>query len=363
MPYDAPDATDDLAECRRLLGDGSRSFHAASRILPREVAQAATALYAFCRLADDRVDVDRQGGALADLDRRLCAIYAGAPLAFAGDRAFAAVVQRYRIPEAWPRALLEGFAWDAQGRQYEDLGPLRAYAARVAGSVGAMMARLMGVHSRAALARACELGVAMQLTNIARDVGDDARLGRLYLPRAWMREAGIDPDGWLARPAYSPALGSVVRRVLEEARRHYAGAHAGITSLPPACRPGIRAAALLYAEIGRAVEQRGFDSFSARAHVGAARKLQLVSRATLGMALGSALGSAFGNPGSGIEAARGGPPPEIDFLLDAPGALAGTGERLERPPAVHAVLELFDRLERRDRGAARAVDTGMGARA
>ena len=210
MPYDAPEnaaaRAADLAECRRLLGDGSRSFHAASRILPREVAQAATALYAFCRLADDRVDVDRQGGALADLDQRLCAIYAGAPLAFAGDRAFAAVVLRYRVPEAWPRALLEGFAWDAQGRQYEDLGALRAYAARVAGSVGAMMARLMGVHSRAALARACELGVAMQLTNIARDVGDDARLGRLYLPRAWMREAGIDPDGWLARPAYSLSL-------------------------------------------------------------------------------------------------------------------------------------------------------------
>ncbi len=104
------------------------------------------------------------------------------------------------MPRELPEALLEGFEWDLVGRRYETLEELQAYAARVAGSVGAMMAVLMGARSAAVLARACDLGVAMQLTNIARDVGEDARQGRLYLPLAWLREAGIDPER-LARSA------------------------------------------------------------------------------------------------------------------------------------------------------------------
>jgi len=347
----APDqersADQDLVACQRLLVDGSRSFLAASRILPRQVARAACALYAFCRLADDSVDGASEGhgaalegsgaraGALADLHERLDRIYAGAPRAEAADRAFAAVVSRYRIPRAWPGALLEGFEWDAGGRQYEDLSQVRAYAARVAGSVGAMMARVMGVQSRAALARACELGIAMQLTNIARDVGEDARLGRLYLPRAWMREAGIDPDAWLARPAFTPALGAVVARLLEEARQRYQGGTAGIAHLPLGCRPGIQAAARLYADIGRTVQVRGFDSVSTRAVVRPARKLQLLALATLASLASSSEG-------------HGAPPHEIDFLVEA------SGLPLHAPaPAANSidtVLAIFERLERMDRG-------------
>ena len=97
-----------------------------------------------------------------------------------------------------PDALFEGLQWDCEGRRYEDLEALHAYAARVAGAVGVMMALLMGVRDADALARACDLGVAMQLTNIARDVGEDARAGRLYLPLDWLREAGLDPAAFLA---------------------------------------------------------------------------------------------------------------------------------------------------------------------
>ena len=100
-----------------------------------------------------------------------------------------------RIPRALPEALLEGFAWDAAGRRYETLDEVEHYAARVAGCVGAMMTLVMGRRDPAILARACDLGVAMQLTNICRDVGEDARAGRLYLPLAWLRDNGIDPDG------------------------------------------------------------------------------------------------------------------------------------------------------------------------
>src|SRR6185295_5987263 len=97
--------------------------------------------------------------------------------------------------------------------------------------------------------RACDLGVAMQLTNIARDVGEDARNNRLYLPRAWLTEAGIDADAWLAGPAFSTELGNVVSRVLGVADGLYARAGAGVDQLPVSCRPGIRAALGLYREI------------------------------------------------------------------------------------------------------------------
>ena len=143
--------------------------------------EPACALYAFCRVADDAVDhsadADGRAGRPARAARTRSTPARRWPLA--ADRAFAEVVARFGIPRALPEALLEGFAWDVERRRYADLAALEAYAARVAGTVGAMMAMLMGVAIAAtALARACDLGVAMQLSNIARDVGEDARPGR-----------------------------------------------------------------------------------------------------------------------------------------------------------------------------------------
>jgi phytoene synthase len=119
----------------------------------------------------------------------------------------------------------------------------------------------------------------MQLTNIARDVGEDARNGRLYLPRAWMREEGLDPDAFLARPDFTPALGRVVRRLLATADALYRRADDGIGRLPPRCQPAIRAARLLYADIGRVIAEHDHDSVSSRAFTSAARKAWLVTRA------------------------------------------------------------------------------------
>jgi phytoene synthase len=272
----------DLDACRAMLAGGSRSFRVASLLLPARIARPAAALYAFCRVADDLIDRDDGGAdAVHALERRLDAICAGRPGPWPADRAFAAVVERHGIPRALPAALLEGLAWDAAGRGYATLGALECYAARVAGSVGAMMALLMGAASPAAIARAADLGVAMQLTNIARDVGEDARNGRLYLPRDWLLEAGISPDVWLAAPRFTPALASVVARLLGAADLHYRRAEAGIALLPVDCRPGIAAARLIYAEIGRVLERQGHDSMSARTVVGGGRKIALLLRAPL----------------------------------------------------------------------------------
>jgi phytoene synthase len=270
----------DLAQCREMIRTGSRSFFAASLLLPDPMRSGAYALYAFCRCSDDCVDVDGGGsGAIAGLARRLDAVYRGAPENNPVDRALTDAVERFVIPRTPFDALLEGLAWDAEGRRYQSFSDVCAYAARVAGAVGAMMAALMGARVPELVARACDLGIAMQLTNIARDVGDDARLGRLYLPISWMREAGLDPQAWLEAPRYSPQLGAVVARLLAEADTLYARADLGIAALPRAYRPAIRAARLLYADIGAEVKRRGFDSISARAVVSSARKLALVARA------------------------------------------------------------------------------------
>jgi phytoene synthase len=268
--------TIDLAACEELMRGGSKSFFAASSLLPERVRIPSIALYAFCRVADDAVDSAPEEGVVAQLRARLDAIYAGEPGDIIEDRAMAMVVHRYGLSRTLPEALIEGFSWDAEGRIYETLEDLHHYCARVAGSVGAMMAMVMGVRDPHALARACELGNAMQLTNIARDVGEDARNGRLYLPRAWMREEGLNPDAWLRAPVFNESLARVVSRLLAEADRLYQRGSTGISALPRDCRGAILAAATIYAEIGSEIAGNAMDSVNQRAMVGSARKLTLL---------------------------------------------------------------------------------------
>jgi phytoene synthase len=347
MPRHEPETVRaDMAACHAMLSGGSKSFAAAARLLPRRVAEPATALYAFCRVADDLIDEGGGPAALAALRGRLDAIHAGEPFAHPADRAFARVVARFAIPRALPEALLEGLAWDAEGRQCPDYAALEAYAARVAAAVGAIMTLLMGVRRADVIARACDLGVAMQLTNIARDVGEDARNGRLYLPHDWLRAEGIVPADFLAAPAFTPALGRVVARLLETADRLYVRSEAGIAALPRDCRSGIAAARFVYAEIGREVERRGLDSVGSRAVVPAYRKLRLMARSLRLLKLRQADHAA--------------PPlPETRFLVDAVEAIPGHGDTAMAAPRFRDRLlwavELYDRLDRVDRGAFAAV--------
>ncbi len=271
----------DYEACQELMRGGSKTFFAASRLLPSRVRGPAIALYAFCRVADDAIDFsDDRVTALAALNERLRRVYANDPMAYEPDRALAAVVREFDLPLELVAALLEGFEWDAEGRRYETIEDLQAYGARVAGSVGAMMAVVMRTRGEQALARACDLGVAMQLTNIARDVGEDARYGRLYLPLAWMREAGLDPGEWLQSPVFDSRIASVVGRLITAADELYERSEHGIGQLPRDCRPAIRAARLVYAEIGRELEKAGWDSINHRAVVSAKRKLALLARAS-----------------------------------------------------------------------------------
>lgn len=299
----AADALTDLAVCQRMLKEGSKSFSAAALLLPQWMRAPVAGLYAFCRMADDIIDEGGTQEGLATLHQRLDRIYVQTPIDHPVDRAFSHVVRDYRIPRPVPDLLLEGFAWDLDGRAYATLSDTIAYGIRVASTVGVMMTLIMGPRDRTTLARAADLGVAMQLTNIARDVGEDARNGRVYLPADWLRAAGVSPDQLDRDPRFDPALGGVVQRLLAEADRLYARSRTGIGRLPYRCRLAIRAASLIYRDIGRVIEGKGHDSVTSRAYTSTARKAWLLTRA---------LGTAIYTPALNTEPAL----PEAAPLLD-----------------------------------------------
>ncbi|MEL7480766.1 MAG: phytoene/squalene synthase family protein [Pseudomonadota bacterium] len=320
--------------CRRVTSVGSKSFYAASRLLPRHVRPPVYALYAFCRRSDDAVDLSGPGSRpVAWLQDRLNRVYAGRPADDPIDEAFALTVTHWNIPKALPDALLEGFEWDLSGRSYRTLEDVYAYSARVAGTVGAMMAVIMGARSPTAVSRACDLGVAMQLTNIARDVGEDARAGRLYLPTDWFDQVGLDPTDFLQSPAPSELVAGLTRRLIAAAAPLYERGLSGVGSLDQGCRPGIRAAGLIYREIGRQLLAAGGDSVSHRTIVSKSRKLALLTEA---LATPSDIMSE--DP----------PLEETAFLVRAVQAASHDGNDRD-PEAIDHFFDVMFRLEARDR--------------
>ena len=337
MPLPFTDQADrDLAACVEMMRGGSKTFFAASRLLPKRIRDAAIALYAFCRVADDMVDLgDSIERSLKVLHHRLDRIYAGQPENTVEDRALAVVVQRHALPRHLLDALLDGFGWDGHERRYETMEDLHGYAARVAGSVGAMMCWIMGPQQAVTLARACELGVAMQLTNIARDVGEDARIGRVYLPLQWMREEGIDPNAWLLAPVCTPALQRVIERVLQEADSLYKQSVAGIAHLPRDCRSAIMSAHLIYAEIGHQLRRIGMDPVNHRSVVSGKHKLWLLACAWL--------------QSRWLTVQRHQPQPlaGIAYLVEQCQLSAQTtmDMTLPKPPRIESMLNMLERLE------------------
>ena len=284
MPLDMianPLSDADRSLCDEAIFSGSKSFDAASRLLPREVRSASRALYAFCRASDDLVDEGQMGRAsITNLRNRLDAIYDnGASLSLPCDRAFAAVVHAYGIPKALPDALIDGFEWDEDGKVYNSLEDLLDYAARVASTVGVMMAIIMGCKDEHGFARAADLGLGMQLTNIARDIGEDAANGRIYLPFDWLRDAGIERSDLLAGTADQDAVGRLTARLLSAADSFYRKGLTGLGALPISCRPAIKSAAFIYRDIGREIVLNNYD-LTRRAHTSTVRKLALIARAS-----------------------------------------------------------------------------------
>ncbi len=256
-----------------MLRKHGRSFHFASHFLPGRLRQRATRLYAFCRWVDDLVDEGRGSGdrdpndLLEQIERDLAAQATAIPqLADFLDLAGAT-----GIPMAAPRHLLDGVRTDQGQVAITDEDALRRYAYQVAGSVGVMMARVLELEDSRGLAHAIDLGIAMQFTNIARDVAEDARRQRRYLPATWF-EPAIVPELTLDLGRHEPAIRQATRRLLAMAEPYYASGEDGLLLLPPDARFGIRIAARVYRQIGVMVEHQHCSPLAPRASVPAWRK-------------------------------------------------------------------------------------------
>ncbi|WP_040263135.1 phytoene/squalene synthase family protein [Pseudomonas massiliensis] len=283
-----------LDHATETMRQGSKSFAAAARLFDAPTRRNALLLYTWCRHCDDVIDGQALGhgnappsptqalARLQGLRETTAAAYRGEPMNDPAFAAFQSVAMACGIEARHAFAHLDGFAMDAHGRRYEDLADTLDYCYHVAGVVGLMMAQVMGVRDRATLERACDLGLAFQLTNIARDIVDDATVGRCYLPRAWLREFDI-PIESIVDTRHRPALATLAGRLVEAAEPYYASATAGIGALPPRCAWAVATALHVYRAIGLKVRAKGAQAWDERQGTSKAEKLWL-----LGRGLGSA---------------------------------------------------------------------------
>jgi phytoene synthase len=281
-----------LNASRDSIERGSTSFAAAARLFDPRIREDAYHLYAWCRHCDDEIDGQIMGHGAVGLDpvlagRKLAELEDKTRRALAGeptdDPAFAAfqrVALRHGIPAQHPLDLLRGFQMDVEGHAYRTLQDTLLYAYHVAGVVGVMMAQVMGVRDIATLRRASDLGLALQLTNIARDVIEDARGGRVYLPADWLGAAADNPAA-VTDPANRAVVFAATERLLATAEPYYASARWGLKALGFRSAWAIAAAHGVYRQIGVRVRALGPAGMDCRASTGALTKLALVLRGGL----------------------------------------------------------------------------------
>ncbi len=280
--------------CRAVLEKHARTFSLAARFLSEETAEHAAAVYAWCRRADDAIDLApraEHAQALTQLRRELDAVFGDQDLEHPVLGGFQAVVRERGIRRSYCEELLLGMAMDADDVRYETVDDLLVYCYRVAGTVGLMMAHVLGVRDERALPAAAHLGMAMQLSNICRDVAEDHERKRCYLPAELLGEDAstlVERAFGSAFPEQARgAAGQARGTLLELAERYYRAADDGLRALDWRSALAIGVARRGYAAIGGAVRRRGLEHIEGRAFVGKARKLGIALR-SLGAAAAEA---------------------------------------------------------------------------
>jgi len=258
----------------------SRSFSFASRLLPAGKRADVERLYAWCRWCDDGVDSAASPHQALDFVERAThdvhRIGAGQDPVAAESGWLAELVGRHDLPLGAALALLEGMRSDLTPAAGWDEADLDRYCFRVAGAVGVLLCPILGLDDRRHLPHAAALGMGMQLTNIARDVAEDWRRSRCYLPIEWtdgLRPGGGPPDPVRVRRG--------VQRILEVADGYYVAGESAIGELDRDSRLAVRAAARIYRAIGTRIRRRGFEVLDERARVSTLGKLGLFALATL----------------------------------------------------------------------------------
>ncbi len=287
---------------RDIMKKGSKSFSAAARLFDPATRESAELLYAWCRYCDDRIDGQSLGFADEPLDEvqaraRLEDLFQRTKAAYGDEEpddpvfaAFQRVVKRHDMPMRLPLDLLVGFSMDVEGRKYESVDDLLLYCYHVAGVVGVMMAIIMGSDERETLMQACDLGIAFQLTNISRDVIEDAEQGRVYLPRQWLREVELRP-GDVMMPECRTGVHFVVERLLGVADKYYDSAGYGLSQLDFRSAWAIAAARNVYSDIGRLIRKSGPSAWNRRPVVSGSRKAYGVFSAAFEAAYAVTLGA------------------------------------------------------------------------
>jgi phytoene synthase len=278
-----PDA---IRLCYDSIRVHSRSFALASRLLPPVARDRGVAVYAWCRRADDAVDLaagERVEAALKRLRAELEDIYAGRNVNDPFLAAFQSTVHECGIPRLYPEELLKGMEMDVMDTRYEAMETLLRYCYCVAGTVGLMMCHVMGVTDERATRNATHMGMAMQLTNICRDVLEDWNRNRLYIPESVLAQSG-NPNlaARLGEPFPETAREPVARAtafLLDEADRYYQSGDAGLRALSWRCALSVSTARRVYSAIGARVRAAGCDPLAGRAIVPTRGKLALAASA------------------------------------------------------------------------------------
>jgi 15-cis-phytoene synthase len=273
------------AECAAMIRAHSASFYFSASLLPPGKRQAVLALYAFCRTSDDLVDnapgrglsVAETEQALADWAGRCRALHPAPGETAPVVLAWADTRRRFAIPQALADELLAGVRMDISIARYATWADLWIYCYRVASTVGQMSMHITGAIQAAATNYAIRLGVALQLTNILRDVGEDARQGRIYLPLADLQRFGYSEQE-LLDGVINDRFMALMRFEIARARTLYAQAWPGIAMLASDSRLAVGAAAAVYQGILDRIEANGYDVFTRRARVPNRAKLALLPR-------------------------------------------------------------------------------------
>ena len=287
-----PEVRAALERCRWMIAKGSKSFSLAARLFETETRDAAFFLYGWCRYCDDQVDEAGQAADRGELENRVQALKDKTVSAFSSEPqqepvfvALQYIVHRYAIPSHYALELIEGMSMDVRGTRYGSLQELLLYCYRVAGTVGLMMSHVMGLRSEIALKHAADLGIAMQLTNIARDIVEDAAMGRIYLPLDWLEEARLSTDE-IAAPEKRETLAILTRRLLREAERYYRSGDTGLWYLSFRSACAVSAARQVYSGIGNLLLTKGARAWDRRTYLSGPRKVLMMARG-LGQLLGS----------------------------------------------------------------------------
>lgn len=260
----------------RIAAEHSKSFYMASGLLPEEKRAAVRALYAFCRTVDDIVDEAAAGDREQQLEYWRNVVYTA--LAPEGDLVAAAWVDamtRYHIPRHYALQLIDGVARDLTQSRYATFDDLATYCYGVASTVGLMSMHIVGFHGRGAIPHAIKLGVALQMTNILRDVGEDYRNGRVYLPREDMLEFGISETD-IERGVVTPRWRKFMQFQIERTRALYEEGWKGVAMLDRDGRMAIGASAVFYSGILDDIEAHDFDVFNRRASLSAWEKVRRI---------------------------------------------------------------------------------------